>query len=63
MIDAANSVGNFYTSITVATPFHARIVVNGKVRAMTAAQTITSCNTCHTQTGLSGAPGRITLPI
>jgi hypothetical protein len=57
-----NSVGNFYTSITIKTPFHAKVVENGKERAMTAAQTSGSCNACHTQAGANGAPGRITLP-
>jgi hypothetical protein len=58
-----NTAGNFYTSITIATPFHARVVATGKVRSMAAAQTDGSCNSCHTQNGANGAPGRITLPF
>jgi hypothetical protein len=58
-----NSVGNFYTSITIVGPFHARVVWNGKERAMGVAQTSGSCNGCHTQAGASSAPGRITLPF
>jgi hypothetical protein len=57
-----NMVGNFFTSVTVTPPFHAKVVFNGTERAMTAAQTIGACNSCHTQTGANGAPGRITLP-
>jgi hypothetical protein len=57
-----NMVGNFFTSVSVTPPFHAKVVVNGKERAMTAAQTSGACNMCHTQTGANGAPGRITLP-
>jgi hypothetical protein len=58
-----NTAGNFYTSIAIAPPFHARVVANGKVRAMVAAQTDGSCNNCHTQAGANGAPGRVTLPF
>jgi hypothetical protein len=57
-----NAVGNFYTSITITPPFHAKVVLNGKERAMTDSQTNGACNDCHTQTGANGAPGRITLP-
>jgi hypothetical protein len=57
-----NAVGNFYTSITITPPFHAKVVLNGEERVMPVAQTTGSCNTCHTQSGAHGAPGRITLP-
>ncbi len=57
-----NAVGNFYTSITITPPFHAKVVLNGQERAMTDSQTTGACNGCHTQTGANGAPGRITLP-
>ena len=57
-----NTVGNFYTSIVVTPPYSAKVVANGKERAMAVTQTIGACNTCHTQTGANGAPGRITLP-
>jgi hypothetical protein len=58
-----NSVGNFYTSITIVPPFHAKVVWNGKERAMAPAQTSGSCNVCHTQMGANAAPGRITMPF
>jgi hypothetical protein len=57
-----NAAGNFYTSVTFTPPFHAKVVLGGEERAMTSAQTSGSCNTCHTQTGADGAPGRVTLP-
>ena len=59
-----NSAGNFYLSATttIALPYHAAVVANGKTRAMSAAQTSGDCNSCHTQNGANGAPGRITLP-
>lgn len=58
----ANSVGNFYSSHSVALPYSAKVVYMGKTRAMSATQTTGDCNSCHTQSGANGAPGRITLP-
>jgi len=57
-----NSAGNFYSSATLRTPFTAKLVMGAKERVMTASQTDGDCNSCHTQDGLQGAPGRITLP-
>jgi hypothetical protein len=57
-----NAVGNFFTEMTFTPPFTAKVVANGKERSMLTPQTSGSCNTCHTQTGANGAPGRITLP-
>ena len=57
-----NSVGNFYTTSQIATPFHAKVVNGSKERDMVAAQTDGSCNSCHTEQGSNGAPGRIMLP-
>jgi hypothetical protein len=58
-----NSVGNFYMqSGTVALPFHAKVVRGGSERAMVAAQMSGDCNSCHTQDGANGAPGRIVAP-
>ena len=59
---AVNSAGNFYSSATVATPFHAKVVYGGAERAMSAAQTSGDCNSCHTESGANSAPGRIMLP-
>ncbi len=60
-----NSAGNFYSSslsANLALPYTARVVANGMVRAMVGPQTSGDCNTCHTEQGASGAPGRITWP-
>lgn len=57
-----NSAGNFSTSAALAFPIHAKVVANGQERAMVAAQATGDCNTCHTQDGANGAPGRIALP-
>ncbi len=57
-----NGVGNFYSSQSVAMPFTAVISYNGKTVAMTTPQTTADCNSCHTQDGANGAPGRIVLP-
>ncbi len=57
-----NTVGNFYSSTKITPPITAKVVENGKERAMVSAQTITNCNMCHTANGANGAPGRITLP-
>lgn len=58
-----NAAGNFSSSSTSAgftLPYKARIVANGKTLAMASPQTDGDCNTCHTETGQNGAPGRIT---
>lgn len=60
-----NSVGNFYSNSTqaqVSLPYRAQVRANGKVQAMGQAQTVGDCNTCHTNVGLNGAPGRIVWP-
>ena len=65
-----DNVGNFsYTSggrngnPVIALPYTAKVVQNGKTRAMGAAQMSGDCNDCHTPTGRNGAPGRVTIPI
>jgi hypothetical protein len=57
-----NSVGNFETSRTVVMPFTAVVSYNGVTNAMTTPQKTGDCNSCHTQSGANGAPGRIVLP-
>ena len=59
---AVNSVGNFYSQASFTPPFHAKVVSNGKERAMIAGQTSGDCNSCHTVKGTMSAPGRILLP-
>lgn len=59
---AVNEAGNFYAKGAMAMPYRARIVVDGRERAMAAAQTNGDCNTCHSEKGSQGAPGRIVIP-
>jgi hypothetical protein len=54
--------GNFHGSAALVFPITAKVTFNGKTRAMSTAVSTGNCNGCHTQTGASGAPGRITLP-
>jgi len=58
-----NAAGNFFSSKSTAgftLPYKARIVANGKTMAMATPQMDGDCNTCHTDSGRNGAPGRIT---
>ena len=57
-----NAVGNFSYRGTVAKPYTAKVTYMGKERIMVTAQTSGDCNSCHTQTGVNSAPGRIITP-
>jgi hypothetical protein len=57
-----SSAGDFYSTTAVATPFTAKITNGTASRAMAASQTSGDCNSCHTQNGANGAPGRIMAP-
>jgi hypothetical protein len=57
-----NSVGNFSSRSGVGLPYTAQVISGGQVRAMSTPQTTGDCNSCHTQTGQNGAPGRILAP-
>jgi hypothetical protein len=57
-----NDAGNFYFDTTISFPIHARLIANGATRAMMGAVTTADCNTCHTQFGAQGAPGRLVTP-
>jgi hypothetical protein len=58
-----NNVGNFYTNGSVITPpVQVEVVYNGATRAMATPLSIGDCNSCHTEQGANGAPGRIMLP-
>ncbi len=62
---SVNSSGNFLLPRNAADltfPIRARVVHNGKVRQMGTPQYSGDCNSCHTETGANGAPGRIALP-
>ena len=57
--------GNFYLETfghSLALPYTAKVVFNGKERAMNTAQMSGDCNSCHTELGDMNAPGRIVLP-
>lgn len=58
----ANSSGNFTYEGTISKPYRAKVVQNGKTREMSATQTDGNCNSCHTEQGANGAPGRIMAP-
>ena len=61
-----NSSGNFYSSSrsgTITPPFSAKVTnAQGATRAMSGTITAGDCNSCHTETGANGAPGRIMAP-
>jgi cytochrome c553 len=57
-----NATGNFFLQRAIALPFKAKVVQNGKEHAMQAPQTVGDCNSCHTEQGSAGSPGRITIP-
>ena len=57
-----NSSGNFTSQASIKKPYRAKVISNGNVREMSASQTSGDCNSCHTETGANGAPGRIMQP-
>jgi hypothetical protein len=57
-----NSAGNFYSSTAISAPYTAVVQTSKGSRAMVASQTNGNCNSCHTQNGANGAPGRIVVP-
>jgi hypothetical protein len=57
-----NAAGNFTYTGALTTPYTAKVTYQGRERIMPVAQTNGDCNSCHTQNGANGAPGRITLP-
>jgi mono/diheme cytochrome c family protein len=57
-----NNVGNFSSGANIAPPFKVKIVRGAAERAMGGTLTAGDCNTCHTQTGVNGAPGRVMAP-
>ncbi|HWA74001.1 MAG TPA: hypothetical protein VG937_16780 [Polyangiaceae bacterium] len=58
-----NSVGNFNFTGSLPTPYTAKVTTTaGASRAMLAPQTSGDCNSCHTEKGANGAPGRIVVP-
>lgn len=58
----SGSVGNFFSEASFTAPYTAKISRNGKELAMQTPQTDGACNSCHAETGLNNAPGRIVAP-
>jgi hypothetical protein len=61
----SNTAGNFMLfseNGTITPPYSVKLLYEGRERQMFTMQTVTSCNSCHTETGLNGAPGRILAP-
>lgn len=59
----ANTSGNFLLEdARLVPPFSAKVQFEGRERATSAPHSGPDCNTCHTQSGDQGAPGRIVLP-
>jgi hypothetical protein len=59
---AVNVVGNFTHQVEVLMPFNVKVVSHGKENKMVMQAPHGDCNSCHTQSGAEGAPGRITAP-
>jgi len=57
-----NAAGNFVREHAVATPYTAKVLLDGRERAMATPQTELSCNSCHAEVGRDNAPGRILAP-
>lgn len=57
-----NNYGNFLSTTALTMPIRARVLYQGRVREMVGAQPSADCNSCHTEQGASGAPGRILRP-
>ncbi len=60
----SNAAGNFTLSAgsSPAPPYTVRVVSGGQENAMASEFSEASCNTCHTEAGANGAPGRIVAP-
>ncbi|MEZ4222915.1 MAG: hypothetical protein R3B13_18375 [Polyangiaceae bacterium] len=62
---STNAAGNFFYEAApgaLVPPYNAKVVSGGKERVMKQSVASGDCNTCHTQDGKDGAPGRIYAP-
>lgn len=58
-----NNAGNFFLDkMNPKAPYRAMVIDGQKTRAMQGTVTSGDCNSCHTQAGRNGAPGRIAAP-
>jgi hypothetical protein len=64
MISATvNAAGNFFSTDPIRPPIQYAIVTRGsQSRVMASGQASADCNSCHTEAGVLGAPGRIVAP-
>lgn len=58
----SNSVGNFFTRQNIAMPYTAKVIDGDREMVMIEPVSNGDCNSCHTPTGLEGAPGRVVTP-
>jgi len=61
-IPVSTKSGNFSTTAKLTPPFTAVVSDGEKTREMKRSVDVADCNSCHTQDGDTGAPGRIVLP-
>lgn len=59
---AVNAAGNFKSMAALTGAYRAIVVRGNSIREMKSTQTDGDCNSCHTETGIHGAPGRIMEP-
>jgi mono/diheme cytochrome c family protein len=57
-----NAAGNFYTQVKILPPYKAKVTDGVTTRAMTGSVTAGDCNSCHSEVGANGAPGRVMAP-
>lgn len=59
-----NRAGNFFLmgNVELSFPVRARVVVGGRERVMKRTVSTGNCNSCHTERGTFGSPGRIQAP-
>lgn len=57
-----NAAGNFHTSEPIALPYKIRVLRGDQENVMQTPQSTGACNSCHTQAGKNGAPGRVLAP-
>lgn len=57
-----NAAGNFSTLVRILPPYKAKVTDGVTTRAMTGSVTAGDCNSCHSEIGANGAPGRVMAP-
>jgi hypothetical protein len=63
-IPVVNYSGNFYSAFytNFPSPYKAQVRIGTRINKMNTPQTNGDCNSCHTEQGRNGAPGRIVAP-